>query len=207
QDIFQIVIECAPHCDSINTTAAFQRLAKLLEGRASPERRQALESPVFSLLVQLMTEQCARGSFNPQSTANAWWAVSKLFGQGGGGRPSASIELGSCGGLLHEGSSRAPSALHAALQRLLEALEGALASCLTSRASEESKNQHGQPSSAASKHPPHQRPNAQAISSTWYAWGRLASLRLPSASVRAALWERSWELAWELDAQGVANVL
>lgn len=77
-DIFCIVADGLEFFDSINLTAAFQRLAKFLA--AHPRERPAvLSSPVFHSLAGMMVEQCHTGAFNPQSTSNAWWAVSKLF--------------------------------------------------------------------------------------------------------------------------------
>ena len=76
--IFGIVVDSLEHCDSINLTAALQRLAKYLAARPR-ERASVLGSPCFAALVGMMVAQCHAGAFNPQSTSNAWWAVSKLF--------------------------------------------------------------------------------------------------------------------------------
>lgn len=151
-DIFCIVADGLEFFDSINLTAAFQRLAKFLA--AHPRERPAvLSSPVFHSLAGMMVEQCHTGAFNPQSTSNAWWAVSKLFG----------------------GDAPAPPAL-------LTALEAALGACLASGAESA-------------------RPNAQAVSSTWYAWGRMGAY-LPGTRVRDALWDRTYALALNFDSQG-----
>ncbi|KAL6785436.1 hypothetical protein ACKKBF_B00240 [Auxenochlorella protothecoides x Auxenochlorella symbiontica] len=156
-DIFCIVADGLEFFDSINLTAAFQRLAKFLA--AHPRERPAvLSSPVFHSLAGMMVEQCHTGAFNPQSTSNAWWAVSKLFG----------------------GDAPAPPAL-------LTALEAALGACLASGAESA-------------------RPNAQAVSSTWYAWGRMGAY-LPGTRVRDALWDRTYALALNFDSQGVANMV
>ncbi|PRW32584.1 Solute carrier family 35 member G1 [Chlorella sorokiniana] len=111
QDLFDLVSTNLQHLDSINTTAALQRLAKLLSwedasrgggGDSSSQKAAALSSPVFGMLTGLMVAQCAAGFFNSQSTANAWWAVAKLH-----------------------------SPEHPASIELVVALEGALVGCLT----------------------------------------------------------------------------
>lgn len=150
--IFAIVAESVEYCDSINLTAALQRLAKYLAPRPR-ERPIVLSSPCFAALVSMMVSQCHAASFNPQSTSNAWWAVSKLFSQ-------------DC-----------PPPLE-----LVDALETALLGCLA--ANRESA-----------------RPNAQAVSSTWYAWGRMGSY-LPGSNARDALWDRTYALALNFDSQG-----
>lgn len=155
--IFGIVVDSLEHCDSINLTAALQRLAKYLAARPR-ERASVLGSPCFAALVGMMVAQCHAGAFNPQSTSNAWWAVSKLF---------------------------APDC--PAPPELLDALEAALLGCLAA------------PREGT-------RPNAQAVSSTWYAWGRMGGY-LPGPAARDALWDRTYALALNFDSQGVANMV
>ncbi|KAK2078971.1 hypothetical protein QBZ16_002661 [Prototheca wickerhamii] len=155
--IFGIVVDSLEHCDSINLTAALQRLAKYLAARPR-ERAAVLGSPCFAALVGMMVAQCHAGAFNPQSTSNAWWAVSKLF---------------------------APDC--PAPPELLDALEAALLGCLAA------------PREGT-------RPNAQAVSSTWYAWGRMGGY-LPGPAARDALWDRTYALALTFDSQGVANMV
>ncbi|GAB4822231.1 hypothetical protein N2152v2_009277 [Parachlorella kessleri] len=78
-------------------------------------------------------------------------------------------------------------ASHPIASQLFLALEAALLGCLAMPIESE-------------------RPNSQAVSSIWYAWGRLDSY-LPSNTVLQLMWERTLALALTFDTQGAANSL